>query len=90
MAFTFSWPVRRRAGISNSMQDMAKHCALFVRARNRSADTCADSRRRREVNGSRRWLSLLVFNLQPSELMKLFVVLYAADYTVRKGVVKKV
>lgn len=42
----------------------------------------------REVNGSRRWLSLFVFNLQPSELMKLFVVLYAADYTVRKGVVK--
>ncbi|HEX2603874.1 MAG TPA: putative lipid II flippase FtsW [Oxalicibacterium sp.] len=36
------------------------------------------------VNGSRRWLSFKVFNLQPSELMKLFVVLYAADYTVRK------
>jgi len=33
-------------------------------------------------------LSLFVFNLQPSELMKLFVVLYAADYTVRKGIVK--
>ena len=42
----------------------------------------------REVNGSRRWLPLLVVNLQPSELMKLFVVLYAADYTVRKGGVK--
>jgi len=42
----------------------------------------------REVNGSRRWLSLFVFNLQPSELMKLFAVLYAADYTVRKGDVK--
>jgi cell division protein FtsW len=42
----------------------------------------------RSVNGSRRWLSLFVFNLQPSELMKLFVVLYAADYTVRKDVVK--
>lgn len=39
----------------------------------------------REVNGSRRWLSLIVINLQPSELMKLFAVLYAADYTVRKG-----
>lgn len=39
----------------------------------------------REVNGSRRWLSLLVINLQPSELMKLFAVLYAADYTIRKG-----
>jgi len=39
----------------------------------------------REVNGSQRWLSLVVFNLQPSELMKLFAVLYAADYTVRKA-----
>jgi cell division protein FtsW len=39
----------------------------------------------REVNGSRRWLPLLVFNLQPSELMKFFAVLYAADYTVRKA-----
>jgi len=42
----------------------------------------------REVNGSRRWLSLFVFNLQPSELMKLFAVMYAADYTVRKGKIK--
>ncbi len=38
----------------------------------------------REVNGARRWLPLGPVNLQPSELMKLFVVLYAADYTVRK------
>ncbi|MDR3479793.1 MAG: putative lipid II flippase FtsW [Burkholderiaceae bacterium] len=36
------------------------------------------------VNGAKRWLSFKVLNLQPSELMKLFVVLYAADYTVRK------
>ena len=36
------------------------------------------------VYGARRWLSLYLVNLQPSELMKLFVVLYAADYTVRK------
>ena len=39
----------------------------------------------REVNGSQRWLSLGLVNLQPSELMKLFVVLYASDYTVRKA-----
>lgn len=39
----------------------------------------------KEVNGSQRWLSLGMFNLQPSELMKLLVVLYAADYTVRKA-----
>jgi cell division protein FtsW len=39
----------------------------------------------REVNGSRRWLSLYIVNFQPSELMKLAVVIYAADYTVRKA-----
>ena len=39
----------------------------------------------REVNGSQRWLPLGVINLQPSEFMKLIVVLYAADYTVRKS-----
>ncbi len=39
----------------------------------------------REVNGSRRWMSLGVASFQPSELVKLFVVLYAADYTVRKA-----
>jgi len=38
----------------------------------------------REVNGARRWLPLGPINLQPSEPMKLFAVLYAADYTVRK------
>ena len=39
----------------------------------------------REVNGSRRWIPLGITSFQPSELMKLFVVLYAADYTVRKA-----
>ena len=43
----------------------------------------------RAVNGSRRWLPLFIVNLQPSELMKLFAVLYAADYAVRKGAVKE-
>lgn len=38
----------------------------------------------REVNGARRWLSLGPVNFQPSELMKVAVLLYAADYTVRK------
>lgn len=38
------------------------------------------------VGGSRRWLSLFVINLQPSEFMKLFAAMYVADYTVRKGV----
>jgi cell division protein FtsW len=37
------------------------------------------------VNGSRRWLPLGISTFQPSELMKLFVVIYAADYTVRKA-----
>jgi cell division protein FtsW len=38
----------------------------------------------REVNGASRWLPLGPVNFQPSEAMKLFVALYAADYTVRK------
>jgi cell division protein FtsW len=38
----------------------------------------------RVVMGARRWIPLGPMNLQPSELMKLFVVLYAADYAVRK------
>ncbi|ODT75026.1 MAG: cell division protein FtsW [Nitrosomonadales bacterium SCN 54-20] len=41
----------------------------------------------REINGSRRWISLLVVNLQPSEFMKLFMVIYVANYTVRKSAV---
>jgi cell division protein FtsW len=43
----------------------------------------------REVNGARRWLNLGVATVQPSELMKLAAVLYAADYTVRKHAVLK-
>ncbi len=39
----------------------------------------------RKVNGSSRWLSLGFMTMQPSEVMKLLVVLYAADYTVRKA-----
>ncbi len=37
------------------------------------------------VNGSRRWLSLALVNVQPSEFMKLAVVLYAASYAVRRA-----
>ncbi|MBN4664064.1 putative lipid II flippase FtsW [Pandoraea nosoerga] len=36
------------------------------------------------VNGSKRWIPFGVLNLQPSEIMKLAVTLYAANYTVRK------
>ena len=39
----------------------------------------------REVNGAKRWISLSVITLQPSEFMKLAAVIYAADYTVRKS-----
>ncbi|ANN68347.1 putative lipid II flippase FtsW [Bordetella bronchialis] len=38
----------------------------------------------REVNGSHRWIPLGPINFQPSELMKVAALLYAADYTVRK------
>jgi len=37
------------------------------------------------VNGSRRWVSLGIMNLQPSEIMKLAACLYAADFTTRKA-----
>jgi len=36
------------------------------------------------INGSSRWLRLGVLNLQPSEFMKLFMVIYVAGYLVRK------
>ncbi|CAM4055510.1 putative lipid II flippase FtsW [Bordetella muralis] len=38
----------------------------------------------REVNGAHRWIPLGPLNFQPSEMMKLCALLYAADYTVRK------
>jgi cell division protein FtsW len=37
-----------------------------------------------QVNGSARWIRLGLFNLQPSELMKLFMIVYVAGYLVRK------
>jgi cell division protein FtsW len=39
----------------------------------------------RNVNGSQRWLPLLVINVQPSEFMKLFAAMYVSDYAVRKS-----
>ena len=41
------------------------------------------------VNGARRWIPLGIMNFQPSELVKLGVLLYAADYMVRKMEVKE-
>lgn len=41
----------------------------------------------RRLNGAQRWISLGFATVQPSEAMKLFAVLYAADYTVRKSAV---
>ncbi len=38
-----------------------------------------------EVNGSQRWISLYVVNVQPSEYMKFLMVVYAADYVNRKA-----
>jgi len=39
----------------------------------------------KSVNGSTRWLPLGIFNLQVSELAKLFVVVYVSGYLVRHG-----
>ncbi|MEO8024456.1 FtsW/RodA/SpoVE family cell cycle protein, partial [Polaromonas sp.] len=41
------------------------------------------------VNGARRWISLGFMTFQPSELAKFAVLLYAADYMVRKMEVKE-
>ncbi|MGS5085342.1 putative lipid II flippase FtsW [Hydrogenophaga sp. A37] len=41
------------------------------------------------VNGARRWFSLGIISFQPSELAKLTILLYAADYMVRKMDVKE-
>jgi len=41
------------------------------------------------VNGARRWISVGGFTFQPSEIAKFAVVLYAADYMVRKMEVKE-
>jgi cell division protein FtsW len=41
------------------------------------------------VNGARRWISLGFMGFQPSELAKFAVLLYAADYMVRKMEVKE-
>ncbi len=38
-----------------------------------------------EVNGSSRWLRLPGFTVQPSELMKLFVLMYLCGFLVRQG-----
>ncbi|MCC6915995.1 MAG: putative lipid II flippase FtsW [Nitrosomonas sp.] len=41
-----------------------------------------------EINGSRRWIPLVFINFQPSELMKLFILIFTADYVVRKAAFK--
>ena len=38
----------------------------------------------REVNGARRWIGFGAFNVQPSEIAKVFVVVYLAVYLVRR------
>jgi len=38
-----------------------------------------------EINRSQRWIPLGVVNFQPSELVKLFTVMYASDYVLRKS-----
>ena len=43
----------------------------------------------KSINGARRWISLGVFNFQPSELAKFGTLLYAAKYMVRKMDVKE-
>ncbi|MDA0941868.1 MAG: putative lipid II flippase FtsW [Proteobacteria bacterium] len=37
------------------------------------------------VNGSQRWIPIGIMNFQPSELVKLLTIIYAADYVLRKS-----
>lgn len=37
----------------------------------------------REVNGARRWIGFGIFNIQPSEVAKVFIVVYLSSYLVR-------
>ncbi|MFM2398999.1 MAG: hypothetical protein RL341_1156, partial [Pseudomonadota bacterium] len=43
----------------------------------------------KNVNGANRWIPLPVINFQPSEVMKLLIILYGADYAARKQAVLK-
>jgi cell division protein FtsW len=43
----------------------------------------------RKAGGARRWLNLPGFNLQPSEMLKIFFLIYCADYISRKGSIMK-
>ncbi len=43
----------------------------------------------RMINGARRWIALGPINFQPSEVAKIAILLYAADYMVRKMEVKE-
>ena len=43
----------------------------------------------KSVNGARRWISFGIFNFQPSEFAKFGMLLYAANYMVRKMDVKE-
>lgn len=38
----------------------------------------------REVNGSKRWIGVGIFNIQPTELAKLFMVIFIAGFLVRR------
>lgn len=38
-----------------------------------------------KVYGARRWISLVIVNFQPSEAVKLFTIMYASDYVLRKS-----
>ena len=66
------------------VEDWQRSRTVFVHLHFGLVGLGVDSRCGQGVNGAKRWLAFKGFNLQPSELMKLFMVLYAADYTVRK------
>ncbi len=42
-----------------------------------------------KIGGARRWIGIGVFSFQPSELLKIFFLIYCADYCSRKEIVLK-
>jgi cell division protein FtsW len=74
-AFLFCLPTRLLDRISTPLLIAALALLLFVLVPGLG----------HEVNGSRRWIRLVGFNFQVSELARVFVLIYMASYAVRRS-----
>ena len=74
-AFVFCLPTRLLERISTPLLIIAGALLLFVLIPGLG----------HSVNGSRRWIRILAFNFQVSELTRVFVLIYVASYAVRRS-----